>query len=262
MFSLGPISRHSAVYAAGTLGAACLALWLVALAAPAGAIEVEQVDDFQDGTTQGWKHGRQSSNPPTNIASGGPSGAGDRFLEVTSTGVGFAGSRFVALNQEQWTGDYLVAQVAAIATWVNNTGDTELQLRVALSGGGGKFSSVDAIVVPAGSGWTGVEFPVGPDDLSCALDESCSGTSEDSLASVTELRILSAAAGPQWRGDKMPAKAGFDEIVALAGTANSARVILPRLDDALLPLAKFELEMAIDLEESPRRLRSAAVRRL
>ena len=35
-------------------------------------------DDFEDGTTMGWDEGGPSPNPPTNIADGGPGGAGAR----------------------------------------------------------------------------------------------------------------------------------------------------------------------------------------
>ena len=47
---------------------------------------VGQVDDFQDGTTMGWREGEISPNPPMHAANGGPLGALDSFLLNTSSG--------------------------------------------------------------------------------------------------------------------------------------------------------------------------------
>src|SRR5207249_325543 len=51
----------------------------------------------------------------TNITDGGPSGIGDKFLQVTSTGIGTAGSRLITFNTTQWIGDYNSAGVGAIS---------------------------------------------------------------------------------------------------------------------------------------------------
>src|SRR5688572_20409255 len=55
-----------------------LVSWLAA--APALGITGGQVDDFQDGTTQGWS----GMSAPTNVATGGPDGTGDRYLQISS----------------------------------------------------------------------------------------------------------------------------------------------------------------------------------
>src|SRR3712207_4557029 len=57
------------------------------------AVTLGQVDTFQDGSTMNWQEGGNSPNPPTNVASGGPAGAGDRYLENDSSGGFGAGSR-------------------------------------------------------------------------------------------------------------------------------------------------------------------------
>ncbi len=121
----------------------------------------------------------------------------------------------MAFNRLQWTGDYLAAGVGRIAASVNNTGANELNLRVTLNGGGGRFSSLVPVVVPVASGWIEIEFAIEADDLACATDAFCGGTVQDTLGSVTELRILSAVSGPQFRGDQIAATAGFDDITAL-----------------------------------------------
>ena len=58
-----------------------------------------QVDDFEDDTVQGWVVGASSSNPPANVVTGGPNGAGDNFLRYTSTGTASADSKMIIYNQ-------------------------------------------------------------------------------------------------------------------------------------------------------------------
>ena len=59
---------------------------LLASATPLAAVTLGQQDTFSDGSTQGWSEGLVSPNPPTNIATGGPAGAGDRYLQNISSG--------------------------------------------------------------------------------------------------------------------------------------------------------------------------------
>lgn len=53
-----------------SMGKLLLSCWILAVlaASPALAITLGQVDDFQDGTTEGWSGGAS----PTNVATGGP----------------------------------------------------------------------------------------------------------------------------------------------------------------------------------------------
>ena len=86
-------SRHLAF---GLLAAAFFA------AAPAGTVTLGQIDHFQDGTTQGWMRGLpMNPAPPINVPDVGPAGVGDHSLQITSTGGGGPGSRFVANNLTQ-----------------------------------------------------------------------------------------------------------------------------------------------------------------
>lgn len=55
-------------------------IMIAAFVAPVRAIVVGQIDDFQDGSTQGWG----GYAVPTNVPTGGPSGAGDKYLKLTS----------------------------------------------------------------------------------------------------------------------------------------------------------------------------------
>ena len=56
---------------------ASLVAMLLVLAAVADVEGQILVDDFQDGSAQGWGSGAPNPNPPINVANGGPIGAGD-----------------------------------------------------------------------------------------------------------------------------------------------------------------------------------------
>jgi hypothetical protein len=139
---------------------------LASLALPSGAsIVVGQTDDFENGTLLGWDSGSRNPNGPTNVPSGGPAGANDHFLHLTSNGSFGAGGKLVVFNADQWTGDYLGAGVTAIRMQVNNLGATNLALRLILEGGAGSLTTVSAASVPAGSGWETVSFSLASANL-------------------------------------------------------------------------------------------------
>jgi hypothetical protein len=103
----------------------------VILTSSAAAIPIT-ADDFEDGTTMGWFVGDPTHPaPPVNIATGGPAGAGDNYLQLVATGGGGAGGRLAVLNDAQWARDYLAAGIKAIVMAVNNFGPDEVTLRPA-----------------------------------------------------------------------------------------------------------------------------------
>jgi hypothetical protein len=214
----------------------CIVVTLGALAqpSPAAPIDVGQIDDFQDGTTQGWGSGAANPNPPINAADAGPEGIGDHSLLITSSGeIGFPGSNFVAFNMSQWAGDYLTPEVDPIVMDVNNVGIADLDLRLAFNGPGGWFASAVAVPLNVDSGWQEVGFPIGTADLTSDFVEG--GFDVDAtLADVTELRLLSAAS-PNFRGDTIAAQLLVDNI---AVPEPSRPVLLAAGLSALLLLAR------------------------
>ena len=58
----------------------------IAMPATGFAVDLGQIDDFEDGGTAGWRKGINSANQPMNISTGGPSGANDNYLQTISTG--------------------------------------------------------------------------------------------------------------------------------------------------------------------------------
>jgi hypothetical protein len=193
------------------------------------AVSIGQVDTFEDGTTQNWIVGLLGAPhpaPPVNEASGGPSGTDDNFLHLSSLGGLGAGGRLTALNISQWAGDYIAAGVAIISMDVNNLGTTDLALRLAFSdplvGPPVNIAfSANAVLVPAGGGWTSVAFPVQVVDLLAGL-----GSVEDALKNTTELRIYHSIPAnfpnPITPVEPIVAQLGIDNIRAQGRTVPDA----------------------------------------
>jgi hypothetical protein len=152
------------------LATAIGALAAAAAMPAAAAVQLGQVDDFQDGSFELWDAGLNNPYGPINIPAGGPGGAADRYLQLASGGAG-SGGRLVAFNfNQQWSGDYLAAGVTSVRMQVNNQGATDLMLRLILTGAGPdttapSLTTASAVGIAAGSGWTTVSFSLASADL-------------------------------------------------------------------------------------------------
>ena len=194
---------------------------LASMAAPRGAsaVTLGQVDDFEDGTTQGWVVALQGATPPAatlpvNVGTGGPAGANDNFLRLTSLGNYGPGGKLVAINLSQWTGDYVTANVLGISASVINLGATDVSLRFYVSDADGgpptnAAISTQAIVLPSGSGWTNVLFPISASDLTATF-----GSAGAALADAREIRILHALAA-SFPPENKTAQVGLDNLTAV-----------------------------------------------
>lgn len=200
-------------------------------ASSASAVVSGQVDTFEDGTTQGWVVallGAPHPAPPTNVASGGPAGSDDNYLLVTAVGGAGAGSKLSVINPAQWTGNFIMAGIGFIEMDLNNFGPSDLSLRVLFEDPMGgppaniAFSS-DAIVLPAGSGWTSVIFPVSLADLTAGQGDGAAA-----LMNTTAMRIfhnpLPASPGPA-----VEALLGIDNIEALPPIPAPSALVLASL---------------------------------
>jgi hypothetical protein len=195
---------------------------LVSALSPISAFAVPILPDtFEDGTTMGWGVPGVSPNPPTNIATGGPAGAGDNFLQLVANGSGGPGGRLSVLNSLQWTGDYLAAGIAGIAMDVNNFGPADLVLRLLLEDFEGMGPpenlalTVLDVVVPANSGWMSVFFDLSPAHLTV----DTFGTVVGALSDVDTLRIFHnpnpAFPGPGVGIPPVTVTLGIDNIAAV-----------------------------------------------
>jgi len=191
---------------------ALLVPWIAAVLLPGAgwAITEGQIDDFQDGTTMGWKDGVNSPNQPTNEANGGPQGAGDRFLRNASDGSAGAGGKMVQFNNTTWTGDWNAANVAGVRMYLNNLGTNAMDIRIALLSGSTWFVSQTPFALPPASGWQHADFDTGDmTRVSGTLDLAAV------LGDVDAFRILHSST-VDFSGDAIAAVLGVDNVTALA----------------------------------------------
>jgi hypothetical protein len=204
-----------------TLPRLIAAMLLAAVPASASA----QVNDFEDGTTQGWQTnllGLGGAPQPT-VQSGGFGGPDDDYLLVTSLGGSGPGSRLNIINPTGWAGDYLTNGVTGFSARLINFGQTDLYLRILFEDPGAMTPpaniaySDDAIFLPAGGGWTDAFFSASPAALLAGL-----GTVEGALAGTTTLRLyhsFSDAFPSPFGGGIAPVSAqlGLDDFRAVRG---------------------------------------------
>ena len=203
------------------------------------AVAVGQIDTFEDGTTQGWVAGVGTGAihpaPPANSL-GGPAGASDNFLLLTSLGVAGSGGRLSVLNLSQWSGNYIAAGVSSISMDLINLGNTDLSLRLLFEdptvGPPENIAfSQNAFVLPAGGGWTHAVFPVGVSDLQAGL-----GDVTTALTNTTAIRLYHSVA-PAFPNPVVPiapiaALVGVDNIQAqgsVPDAGSTALLLLPAL---------------------------------
>jgi hypothetical protein len=173
---------------------------------------VGHIDDFEQGTTADWQHGRENEHEPR-LSDGGPAGAGDDFLQFSSSGESFAGSKLVMFNRgDNWTGDYLAAGVTALEVEMNNFGPTDVTMRFMFEGNGPQVFT-DGIALPAGSGWQHASFSLNPADL------FSNGDITATLSSVTALWFLHNVE-PSHPGLPELASFGIDNLEAIGVVVN------------------------------------------
>jgi hypothetical protein len=198
---------------------------LATLFAPAALFAAPlTIDDFEDGTTQGWfvPAGGPFVHPapPTNVL-GGQDGALDNYLLLTALGGSSSGSRMSVLNESQWTGDF--TGLSAIEMDVNNFGPDTLHLRllfVNFPPGGPPPGPTDVawtlapIIVSSGSGWAHISFDLSPLNLFAPI-----GTVAGALSDVNELRLFHSVepffGGPGVGAEPVTAQLGVDNIAAV-----------------------------------------------
>jgi hypothetical protein len=199
-------------------------LMLCIAATAVWAISAGQRDDFQNGTTQGWQKGGASGLQPTNIATGGPLGSGDNYMQVVSQGGGGPDSRMVVFNDSQWSGDYVAEGIQQIELDMANFGALSLDIRLVINGGsiigGGAgtcsatcYSSNMSVTVPADGQWRSYSFPLQTSGMVLANGSAGSEPLSTVLSSVIELR-LAAGTVPNWTGISVVGTLGVDNVFA------------------------------------------------
>lgn len=202
-----------------TLVAAAATVSLCVLAAaPAHAVVPGETDTFE-ASIESWfagggPLGQVPPTPPQVVASGGPGGADDAFMLITATGGGGApGGRPVAMNADQWAGDYRSQGINGIAMDLRNLGDVDLTVRLyfedPIPGPPQNEAITQGVLLPAGGDWTHVLFPISPSQLTVLQ-----GDADTLLSDTTILRIFHGEA-PDFPGEAVAGQLGVDNIQAV-----------------------------------------------
>jgi hypothetical protein len=195
--------------------ATIIVLGALAVAGSAHAIVNGQLNDFQDGTTQNWANGG-AAPPITNIATGGPAGANDRFIEVTAIGGKGPGNHLTTFNRNTWLGDYIGQGITAIEVDLENLGKVTLSIRLAFRASAADeqpgYLSAPIILAP-GSGWQHAVFSI--DSMSLTPIDNPADFNTFFSNNFGEIRFINEAGDADLEGDPVVAQLGIDNIHAV-----------------------------------------------
>lgn len=194
---------------------AIIAIGLLLFAGSAKAIVLGQIDDFEDGSLQSWANGGAGAPEILNIDTGGPTGVGDNFMEVTADGAG-PGQFLTAYNRSQWLGDYLATGVTAIEMDLRNLGKVDLTIRLAFKDGTGPGAAgylSQGFTLAAGGNWQHVIFLI--DSAAMSTVGSPSAFNTFFAGGLQEARIINESGTDNLNGDSVTGQLGVDNIHAV-----------------------------------------------
>jgi hypothetical protein len=209
---------------AATVNRKCYSLAILALllfVSPANAIVLGQLDDFQDGTTQNWANGEIiGTTPVTNIANGGPGGAGDPYIQLTADGGG-SGGKLTAFNRDQWLGDYIAAGVTSIQVDLLNQSAVNLSIRLAFKNGPGSSGVPGYLTQPmllaVGSAWQHFTISLAPANLT-----PVGGPAPWNTFFIGEVRFINEVGTSNLSGTPVVGQLGIDNVHAVPEPATIA----------------------------------------
>jgi hypothetical protein len=177
------------------------------------AVTKGQKDDFENGTTQSWRVGSRGTGggSPVNVATGGPGGASDNYMRLTSTGSFGALSKLVVFNDSQWTGPY-DSTVAGVSMQLANFGATALKMRIALQDNSFNTYVSKAFDLAPDGQWRTASWVLNTADFTSPTG----GNINTGRNGIREVRILHSVGGSGLTGDPIAATVGVDNITATA----------------------------------------------
>ncbi len=159
-------------------------------------IVVGHIDNFNDGTRQGWQVGPTGFVFPVSQPDLGPNGAGDYALWMATDDAGGEVDNLVVFNtSSNWSGDWTSADVSRIQLDVKDPGSNSFTLAIRLGiagpnppsqGGGGNTFVTEAMEVPKDGQWHRLTFDVTPS----SFDSTGGNNIEAALSSVRHFRII------------------------------------------------------------------------
>jgi hypothetical protein len=151
---------------------------------------------------------------PTWISTGGPTGAGDGFLQLHSVGGSGSSSHMAGYNSTQWRGDYTTAGVGAISVDFENLGNTEIDVRLVFFdvGTSTQWDSNFTAVLPATLGWQHFTYTISP-----SLFTQVEGTTSfaDTMSFVNRMMFRHDPGPPSNGGVSSIATLGIDNVHAI-----------------------------------------------
>jgi hypothetical protein len=177
-------------------------------------ITLNQIDTFESGTTLNWTNG--GAPGALSVPSGGPGGASDHYLQVTSSGSGPGGSLTV-FNRTQWLGNYVAAGVNGIDVDLLNPGSSALTIRIAYrtgttGGGTPGYVSTNGFNLPGDGLWHHAVFSLS--DASMTPIGSPPSPFSTFITQPAEMRIIDSSS-LSLTGDFVNARLGVDNIQAV-----------------------------------------------
>lgn len=186
----------------------CSALFLCT-AAPVAQADLLPglVSDFESGTTEGWGGGAS----PTNIATGGPLGADDNYLQIGLVG----GSVNLATHNTSVAGAIDPTIGSIQVDLFRPTGLTDLEVRLVLygPGTGTRWASSVAAQVQSDGAWSTHTFSLLESDLTLVQG---SGSYSDLLANLDRIMFRHDPGAPDLQNPSAEGTLGIDNVIALA----------------------------------------------
>ncbi len=172
------------------------------------------VDDFHDGMLAGWSGGAS----PTVIPTGGPTGAGDAFLQLTSMGGFGPGSSLATVNETvPWVGDYAAVDIEALMVdMMVPASSNSLEMRLVLHGPNGldRWTSSQSQAVPNDGVWRSYVFRVAESEQTHVVGDNDYQTT---ITGMSRIMLRHDSGTPSQGGTPIVAMAGFDNIRLVPG---------------------------------------------
>jgi hypothetical protein len=179
--------------------AAAVAVLISHRAALAGIVS-GQVDTFQDGSLANWAGGGGGAGAAQNISTGGPTGLGDRYLQLAA-GTGIA-NRLLGTNSgasSQWTGNYTAAGITSIemdlmtASTVESPMPIRIALRNSTAGNAAGYVSTSPFMLATDGLWHHAIFQIDASTMTGVAGTPALTTFANDLTNVQDFRILNAS---------------------------------------------------------------------
>ncbi len=227
------------------------------LSGSASAVTVHSAlhNDFEDGSSHGWKKGAGSSQDQWPTVE--QEANGNHYLKINSHGKGGGrspSSRMTFINETEWRGNFLAAGVNSVKTRMKNMGSDPLHMRIGFTTRAIEEwhfgASKDYLLLPADGQWYDLSFAIteeyitpflGSEGSECCFPE---WTFNELVAGNNQLKFHSGKEAHFWGGDRVASELWVDDIrvsdeVLQAISLSSSSPLQPDVSAVPLPAAAW-----------------------